>query len=412
MNSTSAIMAAAAPWVIVCGGFHRDGGMDRANAELARHLAQSGVPLHLVSYRVDEEFASQPGVRVHLAERPAQSFFLARRRLARLGRAVAARVVAAAPDARVVTNGVNCAWPDINWIHFVHRAWRVTPRTAPLWFRLKDSFGRASDAARERELLPRARVLIANSARTRRDLIECAGVAPARVRTVYLGCDPDWRAVTPARRAAARAALELPAAAPVVAFVGAFGHDQRKGFDTLWAAWRELARDPSWDATLVVAGGGRGLAGWRETIARSGLGARVRIFGFTRRVAELLDAADLLVSPARYESYGLNVHEALCRGVPAIVSRAAGVAERYPAELDDLLLPDPEDARDLAARIGRWLMTRDAVASRLAPVAARLRAYTWREMAAAFVAAVEAGAPAEGSAGSDAANGLDQAAAP
>ena len=37
--------------------------------------------------------------------------------------------------------------------------------------------------------------------------------------------------------------------------------------------------------------------------------------------------------PARYEAYGLAVHEALCRGLPALVSASAGVAERYPADL-------------------------------------------------------------------------------
>ncbi len=398
---------AAAPWVIVCGGFHRDGGMDRANAELARYLAETGHPVHLASYRVDAEFAAPPGVQVYLARRPAGSFFLARRRLARLGRAVAMRVTATDPNARVVVNGGNCGWTDINWVHFVHGAWRETPRAAPLWFRIKDRFGRARDAARERRILPRARLLIANSERTRRDLIELAGVAPERVRTVYLGCDPDWRPATPAARSAARAALQLPADGPIVAFVGAFSHDQRKGFDTLWAAWRELARDPNWDATLVVAGGGRALGRWRETIARSGLGARVRILGFTRQIVELLDAADLLVSPVRYESYGLNVQEALCRGVPAIVSRAAGVAERYPAELDDLLLPDANDAHDLAARIKRWRRDRDAVARRVAPLAARLRSYTWRETAAAFVAAAAANTPAA-AIGSASAIGFDE----
>ena len=29
------------------------------------------------------------------------------------------------PLARVVVNGGNCAWPDINWVHAVHAAWPV-----------------------------------------------------------------------------------------------------------------------------------------------------------------------------------------------------------------------------------------------------------------------------------------------
>jgi glycosyltransferase involved in cell wall biosynthesis len=394
------------PWTIVCGGFHRDGGMDRANGELARYLAESGAQVHLAAYRVDEEFAALPNVHVYLAERPAGSFFLARRRLARLGREVASRVLAENPAARVAVNGTNCAWRDINWIHYVHGAWRGGA-AGPRWFRIKNRISRARDVSLERRLLPRARILIANSERTRRDLIECRGVAPERVRTVYLGCGPEWRAVTAERRAAARAALQAPIDGDLVAFVGAFGHDQRKGFDTLWAAWRELARDPSWNATLIAAGGGRGLERWRATVAQSGLADRVRILGFTREVPEVIAAADLLVSPVRYESYGLNVHEALCAGVPAIVSRAAGVAERYPAELEDLLLPDPDDSEDLAARLLRWRSRREILTRQAAALGARLRAYTWRDMAAAFVTAVTT-APA-GAIGSESAIRFDRA---
>ncbi len=397
----------AAPWTIVCGGFHRDGGMDRANGELARYLAESGAPVHLVAYRVDEEFAALPNVRVYLAERPAGSFFLARRGLARLGRSVAARVLADSPGARVVVNGTNCDWQDINWIHYVHRAWRGGAASGPRWFRIKNRIGHARDVSLERRLLPQSRFLIANSERTRRDLIKLCGVAPERVRTVYLGCEPEWRAVTAERRAAARAALGAPIDGDLVAFVGAFGHDQRKGFDTLWTAWRDLARDSSWDATLIAAGGGRDLERWRAIIAQAGLASRVRFLGFTRQVPEVIAAADLLVSPVRYESYGLNVHEALCSGVPAIVSRAAGVAERYPAELEDLLLPDPNDSRDLAARLLRWRSRQDAVARQVAALGARLRAYTWRDMAAAFVAAVST-APAD-AIGSDSAISFDKA---
>jgi glycosyltransferase involved in cell wall biosynthesis len=375
------------PWVLVCGGFHDEGGMDRANAELARYLSDTGHPVHLVSHRVAVELAARTGVRVHLARKTAGSFFLAEGRLDRLGRAVAADVTARTPSARVLVNGVNCDWPDINWVHYVHRAApRIRPG-APLWFRLKHGMQDRLNTRREDRLLSRASIVLANSERTRRDLIERAGVAPERVRTVYLGCAVG-EPVTPARRVAARAWLECPPERPLVVFVGALGHDGRKGFDTLWAAWRALCQQPSWDAMLVVAGGGRGLAAQRAAVTREGPDARVRMIGFTSRIEELLAAADLLVSPVRYESYGLNVHEALCCGVPAIVSAAAGVAERYPTELRDLLLPDPNDARDLAMRMLHWRANLAEARRRVAPLAAVLRAWSWRDMAERIVAEV------------------------
>jgi hypothetical protein len=85
----------------------------------------------------------------------------------------------------------------------------------------------------------------------------------------------------------------------------------------------------------------------------------------------------------------MGVHEALCRGVPAIVSEAAGVAERYPGDLSDLILADPNDARELAARLRHWRANADSLAARVRPLGDELRAQTWAEMARQFVAAVE-----------------------
>ena len=379
----------AREWVLVAGDFHRSGGMDRANAEFASYLSAQGATVHLVSFRVDPDLAARPNVHVHQATRVAGAHSLTRHRLDRLGRAVAAAVIQRSPGARVLVNGVNCDWPDLNWVHFVHQQWRDPLADVPLWFKLKHRWETGAKSRRELRLLGGARMLIANSERTRADLIRDVGVAPDRVRTVYLGCGPEWQPVTPALRAAARAWLGTPADRPLIAFVGAFGHDSRKGFDTLWSAWRSLCARPQWDADLIVAGGGRALPRWRTEIARAGLGSRVRLLGFTDRVRDLLAAADLLVSPVRYESYGLNVQEALASGVPAIVSRSAGVAERYPMELEDLLLPDPTDADDLAVRLLRWRDGIDQCRRRIAPLGASLRAWTWPDMAAQICALAE-----------------------
>jgi glycosyltransferase involved in cell wall biosynthesis len=144
-----------------------------------------------------------------------------------------------------------------------------------------------------------------------------------------------------------------------------------------------------WDAYLVVAGSGRTLPDWRRTAARSGFGGRVKFLGFTPKVFDVLAASDLLVSPARYESYGLNVQEALCCGVPAIVSASAGVAERYSSELSPLLLPDPEDACDLATRMLRWRQDMAGWRMRLNPTMQTLRSYSWNDMASRIVNLVE-----------------------
>src|SRR2546422_608088 len=60
----------------------------------------------------------------------------------------------------------------------------------------------------EKIALSSARLVVANSERTRRDLVEHVGVDPAKIRVVYLGVDADkFRPLAPAERAATRADL-------------------------------------------------------------------------------------------------------------------------------------------------------------------------------------------------------------
>jgi len=83
-------------------------------------------------------------------------------------------------------------------------------------------------------------------------------------------------------------------------------------------------RDPGWDARLVVVGTGASLPSWRARTVEEGLGDSITFLGFRNDVPDVLAACDLLVSPTRYEAYGLNVQEALCTGLPAIVQRRGG----------------------------------------------------------------------------------------
>jgi glycosyltransferase involved in cell wall biosynthesis len=377
------------PWVIVAGGFHQRGGMDRANAALAAHLLESGVPVQLVGHDIDRRFMNDPLATAHVVPRPRGLPALAERLLARTGRQVAAEVVGRDPLARVVVNGGNCAWPDINWVHAVHAAWPVRDDGAAWWGRYRNR--RLKDLARrrERESLRQAGLVIANSESTRRALIERIGVAPGRIRTVYLGSDPSWGVADATERTAARAALQLPADRPVVLFVGAMGTDINKGFDVLWRSWTDLVASGSWDPSLVVAGGGWRVAGWQAEAARSGAAGTVHFLGFTPNMQEVLAAGDLLVSPVRYESYGLNVHEALCRGLAVMVTRTAGVVERFDDAMAEALLPDGVTPPQLTERLRSWRGDMSGWRARAAATAARLRARSWADMAAELVAVVQ-----------------------
>jgi glycosyltransferase involved in cell wall biosynthesis len=135
----------------------------------------------------------------------------------------------------------------------------------------------------------------------------------------------------------------------------------------------------------VVAGDGWRLAGWRAEAARSTASNSVRFLGFTSGIHDVLAAGDLLVSPVRYESYGLNVHEALCRGLAVMVTRSAGVVERFDDAMTEALLPDGGTPLQLADRLRSWRADVLGWRARAAATAARLRARSWTDMAAELV---------------------------
>ena len=185
------------------------------------------------------------------------------------------------------------------------------------------------------------------------------GVDRARTRVVYYGVDAArFGSVSPAERESSRRALGLPSDRPLALFVGALG-DRRKGFDVVFDAWRTLCSRADWDADLVVAGTGAELPAWQARAAEQLRGDRVRFLGFRKDMPAIFAACDLLIHPARYEAYGLAVHEALCRERPAIVTASAGVAERYPADLQSLLLQDPDSAAELTTRLLAWRADRE-----------------------------------------------------
>ena len=365
-------------WTLVSGDFVPTGGMDRGNLELARYLALTGDAVELVTHRADVALAALPGVMVRTVHRPFGSDFLGGWPLSRAGTG-AGRETAEA-GGRVLVNGGNCPHPDATWLHYVHAAYRPEVRTS--WVRrLKARVEHPFDLRAERRTVRGARIAICNSERTRRDAIERLGADPGRTAVVYYGTDPErFRPADAVERTVLRSRLGWPADRPVLVFVGALG-DRRKGFDTLFDAWTSLARTPDWDATLMVVGSGVERSLWERRVAEAAFGDRVRFLGFRSDVPDLLRAADAMVAPTRYEAYGLGVREALCCGIPAIVSAEAGVAEHYPPALADLLLADPESSAELADRLRHWCADLDGFAARVRPLSDSLRSRTWADMA-------------------------------
>jgi glycosyltransferase involved in cell wall biosynthesis len=77
-----------------------------------------------------------------------------------------------------------------------------------------------------------------------------------------------------------------------------------------------------------------------------------------RQLDAAYDAADLLVLPSRFETYGMVVTEALAHGRPVVATDVGGVREALgpgPAGSAPGLLVPPEDAQALAGALRAWL---------------------------------------------------------
>jgi glycosyltransferase involved in cell wall biosynthesis len=376
-------------YLLVSGDFTTWGGMDRANYELAWYLAEEPkAKVHLVSYHVAEPLCNHPNAVWHKLKKPLNSYLLAEPLMRREGRRIAKELVQ--QGARVIVNGGNCSWGDVNWIHAVHAAWDTRHEHAPAHFRLRASLLKHKARRDERDALRQAKLVITNSEAARRQVIERVGISEKIVHAVYYGIDADvFYPPDEEEKKAAQRKLNLSEKNLIAVFIGALGHDRNKGFDVLFEAWEKLCADEAWDVDLIALGQGVEVGLWQERAREKSLSERVRLIGFSQQVKDYLKAADVLISPTHYDAYGLGVHEALCCGLPAFVTRSAGVAERYPKELNDLLLNDPPNADDLVQRLKRWRANIDDYKARVASFGEQLRQRAWTDMAREIVELID-----------------------
>ncbi len=372
-------MASPETFLLVSGDFVRTGGMDMGNYFFADFLARKGCEVHIVSHNVDPALSAFPEVTWHRVVRPYHSTILGEPMLRFVGRRVCRQIKRRKPSTRSLVNGGNCPLPDINWVHYLHAATVPMPGSN-IANRLKTKAAHREFLRLEAIALRQARVIIANSKRTKADIIRCYGISESLIHVVYYGAAPgEFDQVDTAERESTRRALGLSLEKRIILFIGAMG-DRRKGFDTLFNAWELIGASGRKRAQLLVIGTGAELPMWRARAVRAGYEDSIVFLGFRRDVPAIVRASDGLVAPVRYEAFGLAVLEALCCGLPALVSQDAGVAERYPREMNDLLISDPNNATEVAQKLTSLITQNDSWREKILPLAKALRSYTWQDM--------------------------------
>lgn len=127
----------------------------------------------------------------------------------------------------------------------------------------------------------------------------------------------------------------------VVLFLGRVGGD--KGVPLLLDAWSlvvdELPRGTS--ARLVVAGDGE-VERFQRLAAERGVASIVDFLGWvtTGRVEELLEQADVLVLPSRWEGHPMAILEAMAHGIPVVATAVGGIPDLVDHRSGLLVGPD------------------------------------------------------------------------
>ena len=314
-------------------------------------------------YRASDEHHSVPGCDVEYVRYPALPA-VSRPFNGRLcARAIAAPMRAFAPDL------VLSYWlyPDAYGAMLAARQAEV-----PLVVGARGSDLRVRDAISRRltrPVLHAARRLLVVSEDLGRVAERDYGAHPDRIRAIPNGCDASI--FHPADRAEARRALDLPAEAEVVTYVGRLVPE--KGLRELLAAAGALrASRPRLQLVLVGEGPMHG-----ELAALAAAGELPVRFAGTRPPAEVarwMCASDLVTLPSYSEGHPNVLVEALACGRPVVATPVGGIPEVVDAA-SGLLVP-PRDPAALAEGL-RGALERDWDEAALA----RRFSRDWRQVA-------------------------------
>src|SRR5215470_9511560 len=338
-------------------GGRETGGMNVYVRELSRRLGQQGIAVDVYTRRQDpwEPTVVPLGPRarvIHLPAGPAAPY--AKHRVWDHLPEFAERVLAFAASQDVHYDLLHSHYWLSGWVALQLRQLWALPMV-----HMSHTLGYPKNAAAQQvweqepprrllveyEILKHSDALVAESPASKQHMVQEYGVDPARVQIIP--CGVDTTLFCPQDRPQARRTLALPEAAPIVLFVGRL--QPLKGLDTLLRAVH-LVRQHYPTLHVRIVGGGVDEGDPHEAEELGRLRALADHLDLTPYVtftkaqpqetlAQYYAAADVLVMPSHYESFGMVVLEAMACGLPVVASRVGGLASTVVHERTGLLVP-------------------------------------------------------------------------
>lgn len=239
--------------------------------------------------------------------------------------------------------------------------------------------------AHEIRLVQAADAIVAPAVRERDNLIRLYRAQERKI--TIIPCGVNLELFQPGDRADCRRRLGISLDRQVVLFVGRFA--ALKGVDALLGAVADLARRIS-RLHLVLAGGDGPESSSFRSLARmaDALNLQDRVW-FAGRIEQsqlpvYYSAADLLVLPSHYESFGLVVLEALACGTPVAATAVGAVETIIRPGINGTIMDGP--GRDSVARgIARFLENSGGGVLDPAAIRTTVTHCGWERVAAAMV---------------------------
>lgn len=350
---------------------HVVGGLGRAVYDLARHLAQQGMEVHVLTAATEASVTEEniEGVYVHRLPTyvPAeQEDFMAW--VFQLNLAMADAVdqlwsFGVKPDVihahdwlvgwAAVELKTRYSLPLISTIHALEHGRHQGIHT-PLQRRIHDC---------ERMLTEASDSVIVCSHYMKNEVRRLFDTPEFKLHVIHNGVDLPSPSIPDREQLRQHLAL---GDGPIVFFVGRLV--QEKGVHLLLEAMARL-RYEFGNATLLIAGKGPMQEEWKALACQMGLSERVRFLGFvddTRR-NELFALADVAVFPSLYEPFGIVALEAMALGAPVLVADTGGLREivRHGENGSMMYTGDPESLTNQL----RWLLREPEARRQLAETA-------------------------------------------
>ncbi|MBN1318134.1 MAG: glycosyltransferase family 4 protein [Anaerolineales bacterium] len=218
--------------------------------------------------------------------------------------------------------------------------------------------------------------ILADSEKTRQDLMKKLAVPGDKVTTVHLAADERFRPL----QKPLPALIDYELTPGYILCVGTL--EPRKNIPTLLQAYRILLDKGAIDTSLVLVG----QRGWLadaifvmiEKLHLTGKVHHLQDVDKIETLAQIYNGAGVLTTPSFYEGFGLPALEAMACGTPVVVSNRGSLPEIVG---DAGLLVDPEDPQALANTLEASLVDSELVYKMISKGFHQAACFSWTKTA-------------------------------